>query len=228
MAGDDENNEDVKEGEAKEANEDPKNPYSVYEHKHGVKVESKSHKRSRSRGRRSRSREKRSRARERRPRSGDRHRRSRDKDLKDEIDDMRRERRRRDHYHHDRYGRRSYHRHSSRYSPPHHSRRSRSPRSDPASWEDKVNSFLANTIPAPTSSLVEITKSEILPTDFDPSKPPPGMAVIPPDYAIPATEYAAEEVEVAADTSLPSVPGQPIRMLTDVQTGQLIPQPSNR
>ena len=207
-----------KETESKEV--DPKNPYSVYETKHGVRVDSKDQKRrSRSRGKRSRSRERRTRT-----RSRDRHRRSRERDLKDEIDDMRRDRRRREYYHGG-YPRRprEYHRHSSRYSPPHRhpARRSVSRDRDPASWEDKVNSFLASTNTAPAStSLVEITKSEILPTDFDPSKPPPGMAVIPPDYAI--KEFAGEEETEGA--AVP-VTGQPIRMLTDVQTGQLIPQP---
>ena len=187
------------------------------------KVDSKDRKRSRSRGRRSKSREhRRSRSRDRRTRSRDRHHRHRgERDLKDEIDEERR-RRRRDYYRSDnRYARRSYHPHSrGRYSPRHSSRRSGSP--DPTSWEDKVNSFLANTVNATpvNSSLVEITKSEILPTDFDPSKPPPGLSVIPPDYAIPAEESA--EAEVAAPVV---VSGAPIRMLTDVTTGQLIPQP---
>ena len=220
--------------EAKD-NVDSKNPYSIYEQKHGVKLESKveskppkeDKKKSRSRERR------RSRSRDlRRTRSRDRgHRRSRERDLKDEIDDERRRRRREYYQDRDRYlGRRDhYHsRHSGRHSPPggHRRRRSGSPRSgDPASWEDKVNSFLANTLnataPAGSTSLVEITKSEILPTDFDPSKPPPGMIL--PDYAIPASELASDDTEVTAAAA--PVAGQPIRMLTDVQTGQLIPQP---
>ena len=198
---------------------DGKNPYSVYEQKHGAKHEDKRkrEKRSRSRGRRSRSRGDR-RSRDRRTRSRDRHRRSRERDLKDEIEEMKRERRRRQDYER---SRRSHHRTTSRYSPSR--RRSMSPAA--SSWEDKVNSFLATTKTAPsiTTSLVEITlNSEILPTDFDPSKPPPGMAaVVPPDYAIPNFETE----EVAVDT-LAGLPGQPIRMLTDVQTGQLIHQPS--
>ena len=192
-------------------------------HKTDNKSPSKSSRRSRSRGRRSRSRERRrSRSRERRTRSRDRHH-HRPRDLKDEIDAERR--RRRDYYYErdrDRYSRRSYHRHHHEGHHGHH-RRSGSP---PAgSWEDKVNSFLANTastpaVPPPSSSLVEITKSEILPTDFDPSKPPPGLSVVPPDYAI--TEFAEEET---VEPVTPIVSGQPVRMLTDVQTGQLIHQP---
>jgi len=78
-----------------------------------------------------------------------------------------------------------------------------------------VESFLQNT--NTSSSLVEITASGLLPTDFDPSKPPPGLGpVVPPDYAL--TEYADPTV-------VPATPSQPIRLLTDVQTGQLIPQP---
>ena len=195
---------------------DKKNPYSVYEQKHGVKSgdKRKRDRRSRSRGRRSRSRETR-RSRERRTRSRDRHRRSRERDLKDEIEDMKRERRRRHEYER---SRRSYQRNVSRYSPSR--RRSSSPSA--SSWEDKVNSFLAITKTAPSisSSLVEIKlNSEVLPTDFDPSKPPPGMAaVVPPDYAIPDFE--------TGETATESVAGQPVRMLTDVQTGTLIHQPS--
>jgi len=192
-------------------------------HKTDNKSPSKSSRRSRSRGRRSRSRERRrSRSRERRTRSRDRHH-HRPRDLKDEIDAERR--RRRDYYYErdrDRYSRRSYHRHHHEGHHGHH-RRSGSPPA--ASWEDKVNSFLANTastpaVPPPSSSLVEITKSEILPTDFDPSKPPPGLSVVPPDYAI--TEFAEEET---VEPVTPIVSGQPVRMLTDVQTGQLIHQP---
>ena len=193
---------------------DRKNPYSVYEHKHG-KQERRKDKRSRSRGRRSRSRGgRRSRSRERRTRSRDRHRRSKERDLKDEVEDMKRERRRRD-YERSRRCQPGYHRTNSRYSP-----RKRS--ISPASWEDKVNSFLATTKTAPSisSSLVELTlNSEILPTDFDPSKPPPGLvAVVPPDYAIPSFESEEPAVD--------SITGQPVRMLTDVQTGQLLHQPT--
>ena len=214
------------------AKDDPENPYSIYEQKHGVKleskVESKEHKEPR---RRSRSRERRrSRSRDpRRTRSRDRgHRRSRERDLKDEIEEDRRRRRREYYQDRERYARREreHHRHSGRHSPPGGRRRRRSG-GDPASWEDKVNSFLANTLNAtasgvPGGSLVEITKSEILPTDFDPSKPPPGMIL--PDYAIPASELVSGEAEVETMVEV-GASGQPIRMLTDVQTGQLIPQP---
>ena len=193
---------------------DRKNPYSVYENKHG-KHERRKEKRSKSRGRRSRSRGDRRRSREIRTRSRDRHRRSKERDLKDEVDDMKRERRRRE-YERSRRCQPGYHRTSSRYSP----RRNRS--ISPSSWEDKVNSFLATTKTAPSisSSLVELTRtSEILPTDFDPSKPPPGLAaVVPPDYAIPSFESE----EPVVDT----ITGQPVRMLTDVQTGQLLHQPT--
>ena len=98
--------------EAKD-NVDSKNPYSIYEQKHGVKLESKveskppkeDKKKSRSRERR------RSRSRDlRRTRSRDRgHRRSRERDLKDEIDDERRRRRREYYQDRDRYlGRRDH------------------------------------------------------------------------------------------------------------------------
>jgi len=200
----------VKEDDKKE--KDHKNPYSVYEQKHGMKHEERRRRdkrRSRSRG------DRRSRSRERRTKSRDRHRRSKERDLKDEVEELKRERRRRHDYER---SRRSYHRPSSRYSPSR--RHSTSPPA--SSWEDKVNSFLATTKAAPniTSSLVEITlNSEILPTDFDPSKPPPGMsAVVPPDYAIP--DFQPEEVATDSAT------GQPVRMLTDVQTGRLIHQPT--
>jgi len=153
------------------------------------------------------------RSREREPRR----RRSRERDLKDEIDEMRRERMRgrsrsrehRRHSEYERYGRRSFGR-SGRFSP----RGSRAP--SPSSWEDKVESFLQNT--SSSATLVEITPSGLLPQDFDPSKPPPNLAaVVPPDYAL--TEYSDPILT-------PTTPSQPIRLLTDVQTGQLIPQPA--
>jgi len=172
-----------------------KNPYSVYEEKHGKRYDPKH------------------RSREREPRR----RRSRERDLKDEIDEMRRERMRgrsrsREHRRHpeyERYRRRSFGR-SGRFSP----RGSRAP--SPSSWEDKVESFLQNT--SSSATLVEITPSGLLPQDFDPSKPPPNLAaVVPPDYAL--TEYSDPILT-------PTTPSQPIRLLTDVQTGQLIPQPA--
>merc|ERR1719228_734431 len=174
--------------------EKEKNPYSVYEEKHGKKYDPR---------RRSRDRE-------------PRRRRSRERDLKDEIDELKRERmrarsrsrERRRHSDYDRYGRRSFGR-PGRYSP-------RSSRlTSPSSWEDKVESFLQNT--STSSTLVEITSSGLLPQDFDPSKPPPNLSVVPPDYAL--TEYSDPILT-------PSTPSQPIRLLTDVQTGQLIPQPA--
>eukprot|EP00092_Neocalanus_flemingeri_P031451 GFUD01034157.1.p1 GENE.GFUD01034157.1~~GFUD01034157.1.p1 ORF type:complete len:1343 (+),score=442.59 GFUD01034157.1:145-4173(+) len=172
--------------------EKEKNPYSVYEEKHGKKHDP------------------RRRSREREPRR----RRSKERDLKDEIDEMKRERmrarsrsrERRRLSDYDRYGRRPFR--SGRYSP----RGSRVP--SPSSWEDKVESFLQNT--STSSTLVEIIPSGLLPQEFDPSKPPPNLAVVPPDYAL--TEYSDPILT-------PSAPNQPIRLLTDVQTGQLIPQP---
>merc|ERR1719483_2017225 len=108
----------------------------------------------------------------------------------------------------DRYGRRPVGR-SDRFSP----RGTRAP--SPSSWEDKVESFLQNT--STSTTLVEIVPSGLLPQEFDPSKPPPNLAaVVPPDYGL--TEYADPILT-------PTVPSQPIRLLTDVQTGQLIPQP---
>jgi len=172
-----------------------KNPYSVYEEKHGKKYDPK---------RRSRERE-------------PRRRRSKERDLKDEMDEMKRERmrarsrsrERRRVSDYDRYGRRPFGR-SGRYSP----RGSR--HASPSSWEDKVESFLQNT--STSSTLVEITPSGLLPQDFDPSKPPPNLAaVVPPDYAL--TDYSDPILT-------PTAPSQPIRLLTDVQTGQLIPQPN--
>jgi len=172
-----------------------KNPYSVYEEKHGRRYDP------------------RRRSREREPRR----RRSRERDLKDEIDEMRRERMRgrsrsREHRRHgeyERYGRRSFGR-SGRFSP--RGNRAQSP----STWEDKVESFLQNT--SSSATLVEITPSGLLPQDFDPSKPPPNLtAVVPPDYAL--TEYSDPILT-------PTTPSQPIRLLTDVQTGQLIPQPA--
>lgn len=220
------------ENEAKD-NADPENPYSIYEQKHG-KLESKvesmppkeEKKKSRSRERRrSGSRDRR------RTRSRDRgHRRSREVDLKDEIEDERRRRRREYYQGRERYLQRREHehhrRHSGRHSPPGDRHRRRS--EDPGSWEDKVNSFLANTLnstaPVGSTSLTTLTKSEILPTDFDPSKPPPGMIL--PDYAIPDSELApGDDAEAEVTAAAVPVAGQPIRMLTDVQTGQLIPQP---
>merc|ERR1712106_437043 len=139
------------------------------------------------------------------------------RDLKDEIDEMRRERMRarsrsREHMRpseYDRYARRPVGR-SDRFSP----RGTRAP--SPSSWEDKVESFLQNT--STSTSLVEITPSGLLPQDFDPSKPPPNLAaVVPPDYAL--TDYSDPILT-------PTAPSQPIRLLTDVQTGQLIPQPN--
>jgi len=172
-----------------------KNPYSVYEEKHGKKYDP------------------RRRSREREPRR----RRSKERDLKDEMDEMKRERmrarsrsrERRRVSDYDRYGRRPFGR-SGRYSP----RGSR--HASPSSWEDKVESFLQNT--STSSTLVEITPSGLLPQDFDPSKPPPNLAaVVPPDYAL--TDYSDPILT-------PTAPSQPIRLLTDVQTGQLIPQPN--
>merc|ERR1719495_2849302 len=120
-----------------------------------------------------------------------------------------RSREHRRHSEYERYGRRSFGR-SGRFSP----RGSRAP--SPSSWEDKVESFLQNT--SSSATLVEITPSGLLPQDFDPSKPPPNLAaVVPPDYAL--TEYSDPVVT-------PVTPSQPIRLLTDVQTGQLIPQPA--
>merc|ERR1719480_40698 len=47
-----------------------------------------------------------------------------------------------------------------------------------------------------------------------------------PDYAIPASELAPDDdAEAEVTAAAAPVAGQPIRMLTDVQTGQLIPQP---
>jgi len=181
----------------KDRSKKEKNPYSVYEEKHGKRYDPR---------RRSRERD-------------SRRRRSRERDLKDEIDELRRERekmrarsrsreyRRFNDY--DRYGRRPTGR-PDRYSP----RDSRA--MSPSTWEDKVESFLQNT--STSSTLVEITSSGLLPQDFDPSKPPPNLAaVVPPDYAL--TEYSDPVVT-------PVTPSQPIRLLTDVQTGQLIPQPA--
>merc|ERR1719431_583098 len=109
----------------------------------------------------------------------------------------------------ERYGRRPFGR-SGRFSP----RGSR--HTSPSSWEDKVESFLQNT--SSSSTLVQITPSGLLPQDFDPSKPPPNLAaVVPPDYAL--TEYSDPILT-------PTTPSQPIGLLTDVQTGQLIPQPA--
>ena len=92
-----------------------------------------------------------------------------------------------------------------------------------SSWEDKVNSFLATTKTAPsiTTSLVEITlNSEILPTDFDPSKPPPGMAaVVPPDYAIPNFETE----EVAVDI-MDAITHRSMKGATDMNMSPLTPQ----
>merc|ERR1712106_795534 len=193
----DDEREDKKDDKIKE-NKDikkEKNPYSVYEEKHGKRYDPK---------RRSRERE-------------PRRRKSKERDLKDEIDEMRRERMRarsrsREHRRpseYDRYARRPVGR-SDRFSP----RGTRAP--SPSSWEDKVESFLQNT--STSTSLVEIVPSGLLPQEFDPSKPPPNLAaVVPPDYAL--TEYADPILT-------PTAPSQPIRLLTDVQTGQLIPQPN--
>merc|ERR1712106_1063314 len=135
----------------------------------------------------------------------------------DEIDEMRRERMRarsrsREHRgpsEYDSYARRPVGR-SDRFSP----RGTRAP--SPSSWEDKVESFLQNT--STSTSLVEIVPSGLLPQEFDPSKPPPNLAaVVPPDYAL--TDYSDPILT-------PTAPSQPIRLLTDVQTGQLIPQPN--
>jgi len=186
---------DEKTKDSKDKVKKEKNPYSVYEEKHGKRVDSK---------RRSKERE-------------PRRRRSKERDLKDEMDEMRRERMRarsrsrehRRHSEYDRYGRRPLGR-SDRFSP----RGTRAP--SPSSWEDKVESFLQNT--SSSNTLVEITPSGLLPQDFDPSKPPPNLAaVVPPDYAL--TEYSDPILT-------PTTPSQPIRLLTDVQTGQLIPQPA--
>jgi len=191
----DKNDDKIKENKDIKKEKNEKNPYSVYEEKHGKRYDPK---------RRSRERE-------------PRRRKSKERDLKDEIDEMRRERMRarsrsREHRRpseYDRYGRRPVGR-SDRFSP----RGTRAP--SPSSWEDKVESFLQNT--STSTTLVEIVPSGLLPQEFDPSKPPPNLAaVVPPDYAL--TEYADPILT-------PTVPSQPIRLLTDVQTGQLIPQPN--
>jgi len=87
-------------------------------------------------------------------------------------------------------------------------------RAEPSSWEDKVESFLQG-----TNTHTNLSTVQLLPQDFDPSKPPPMAAsVVPPDYAL--TDYA-DPLEV-----VPEVPaGPPVRQLTDVSTGQIIPQP---
>merc|ERR1719273_97293 len=167
-----------------------RNPYSVYDEKHG---------RREVRRRRTRSRE-------------------RPSDLKEEVDRLRRDWVRRSRSH-------SRPRGSRRLSDDHYRRREgrggrrrrysgELDRGEPSSWEDKVESFLQGTNAHSTLSSVPL-----FPQDFDPSKPPPMAAsVVPPDYAL--TDYA-DPLEV-----VPEVPaGPPVRQLTDVSTGQIIPQP---
>merc|ERR1719278_2213236 len=168
-----------------------RNPYSVYDEKHG---------RREARRRRTRSRE-------------------RPSDLKDEVDRMRRDRVRRSRSH-------SRPRGSRRLSDDHYRRRegrggrrrrySGEPhRGEPSSWEDKVESFLQG-----TNAHTNLSAVPLLPQDFDPSKPPPMAAsVVPPDYAL--TDYA-DPLQV-----VPEVSGPPVRQLTDVSTGQIIPQPGS-
>merc|ERR1719331_1200964 len=169
---------------------DGRNPYSVYDEKHG---------RREVRRRRTRSRE-------------------RPSDLKDEVDRMRRDRVRRSRSH-------SRPRGSRRLSDDHYRRREgrggrrrrysgELERGEPSSWEDKGESFLQG-----TNAHTNLSTVQLLPQDFDPSKPPPMAAsVVPPDYAL--TDYA-DPLEV-----VPEVPaGPPVRQLTDVSTGQIIPQP---
>merc|ERR1719239_1012332 len=166
-----------------------RNPYSVYDEKHG---------RREVRRRRTRSRE-------------------RPSDLKEEVDRLRRERVRRSRSH-------SRPRGSRRLSDDHYRRREgrggrrrrysgELERGEPSSWEDKVESFLQG-----TNAHANLSAVPLLPQDFDPSKPPPMAAsVVPPDYAL--TDYA-DPLQV-----VPEVSGPPVRQLTDVSTGQIIPQP---
>ena len=168
-----------------------RNPYSVYDEKHG---------RREARRRRTRSRE-------------------RPSDLKDEVDRMRRDRVRRSRSH-------SRPRGSRRLSDDHYRRREgrggrrrrysgELDRGEPSSWEDKVESFLQG-----TNAHSNLSAVPLLPQDFDPSKPPPMAAsVVPPDYAL--TDYA-DPLQV-----VPEVSGPPVRQLTDVSTGQIIPQPGS-
>jgi len=166
-----------------------RNPYSVYDEKHG---------RREVRRRRTRSRE-------------------RPSDLKEEVDRLRRDRARRSRSH-------SRPRGSRRLSDDHYRRREgrggrrrrysgELERGEPSSWEDKVESFLQG-----TNAHANLSAVPLLPQDFDPSKPPPMAAsVVPPDYAL--TDYA-DPLQV-----VPEVSGPPVRQLTDVSTGQIIPQP---
>merc|ERR1719273_2664253 len=168
-----------------------RNPYSVYDEKHG---------RREVRRRRTRSRE-------------------RPSDLKEEVDRLRRDRVRRSRSH-------SRPRGSRRLSDDHYRRREgrggrrrrysgELERGEPSSWEDKVESFLQG-----TNAHANLSAVPLLPQDFDPSKPPPMAAsVVPPDYAL--TDYA-DPLQV-----VPEVSGPPVRQLTDVSTGQIIPQPGS-
>merc|ERR1719350_2223642 len=168
-----------------------RNPYSVYDEKHGRRD---------GRRRRTRSRE-------------------RPSDLKDEVERMRRERARRSRSH-------SRPRGSRRLSDDHYRRREgrggrrrrysgEMDRAQPSSWEDKVESFLQG-----TNAHANLSAVPLLPQDFDPSKPPPMAAsVVPPDYAL--TDYA-DPLQVVSEAS-----GPPVRQLTDVSTGQIIPQPGS-
>ena len=170
-----------------------RNPYSVYDEKHGHRGERRRRSRSRHRG-----------------------------DLKDEVERLKRDRRR--------SRSRSPGRRGSRRVSDDMYRRARDGRYPPRvrrysgdlrrsldrvdSWEDKVESFLHATT-SHSSSL-----KQLLPQDFDPTKPPPmplATAVVPPDYAL--TEYQDPTAEV------PDVAAPPIRQLTDVTTGEIIPQP---
>ena len=170
---------------------DGRNPYSVYDEKHG---------RREVRRRRTRSRE-------------------RPSDLKEEVDRLRRDRVRRSRSH-------SRPRGSRRLSDDHYRRREgrggrrrrysgELERGEPSSWEDKVESFLQG-----TNAHANLSAVPLLPQDFDPSKPPPMAAsVVPPDYAL--TDYA-DPLQVVSEAS-----GPPVRQLTDVSTGQIIPQPGS-
>merc|ERR1719242_38917 len=137
-----------------------RNPYSVYDEKHG---------RREVRRRRTRSRE-------------------RPSDLKEEVDRLRRDRARRSRSHSRPRGSRRLSDDHYRRREGRGGRRRRYSgeldRGEPSSWEDKVESFLQG-----TNAHSNLSAVPLLPQDFDPSKPPPMAAsVVPPDYAL--TDYA--------------------------------------
>jgi len=209
-----------------------KNNYSVYEEKHGKNHETESRRsRDKSRDRKDREVRTSSDRHVRESRERDRDRRLKERDIKRDVDrerysDRRRYRRSRSRSR----GRRrrpsdeSYRPRRERYRryPSRERRRYsndlafRSP-GRPETWEDQVENFLQGTS-GMASTLVTINTGGPLPQDFDPSRPPPGVTTavaVPPDYAL--TEYTDPLM-------LPQAHPQPIRQLTDVTTGQLIPQ----